>query len=130
MFDRIFLLFVFGAGLVIMVWGMALHFSKDVTYKRRWFPYLVVYQQGLMLLMILMPLGFGSVLRVEQLVGMAVFVPLIAWGCYLQIKHTKFCDRCGGWVTTNGFFTSFPGRCGQCGTYIATKPEPPDNSLE
>jgi hypothetical protein len=89
-----------------------------------------VFQAGILILMNLMLLRSVHAPGPSQFIATGIMITLIAWLSYGSIKHTRFCDRCGGWATTSRFFTSFPGRCEECGADITTKPEPPDNSLE
>jgi hypothetical protein len=113
----------------VIVWQAFFWFGKDAAYKRRWFPCLLFLQSGLMFLMPLMPLEFMPMRRYHW-IGMAIIAPTLGLSAYLQHKHTRFCDRCGGYATSWTWVTDFPNKCTRCGAMVDLKPPRSDDLLE
>lgn len=114
--------------ILLMLGGMvAVSLSKDAAFKRWWFPRLMIFGG---IFMVSLPTTI-MVLQsdFEALAALVVFVPLICLIIYLNIKSTKFCDRCGAacrefsWLSRMKF-------CSRCGAELEAKPKPNIDPLE
>jgi hypothetical protein len=96
-----------------MIAGFLLfHRGNNITFKRRWFPWYVVFVGVLFAgfaLFMTAPAGNDG-----KAPSVFVILPVIALIGYLNIRITKFCGSCGSMVTPFGGFTR-PKYCPKCG---------------
>jgi hypothetical protein len=83
--------------------------SKNVRFKRRFFPWYVILTS---LLFILFGLGIGFPLRM-----LLIMVPVLGLIACLNIISTKFCDNCGRTLTNQAWFTKVE-YCAKCGAKL------------
>ena len=83
--------------------------GKDAQFKRKYFPWYVILTGVLFI-----SFGLGMGLPPEMLYFMAPAVALIT---FLNIKSTKFCDRCGSTIVNQMWFTKAE-HCAKCGAKL------------
>ena len=113
----------------ILVWQVGFWLGRDASYKRRWFPCLLFVQGGWMLLLPMMSF-VSRPMRGDHWVAMAILAVVNGLSAHVQYKHTKFCNRCGGYATSWTWMTDFPNKCTRCGAMVDPKPPRSDDLLE
>jgi len=83
--------------------------SKNVRFKRRFFPWYVILAG---VLFISFGLGMGFHLQM-----LFIMVPAVALITFLNIKSTKFCNSCGRTIINQVWFTKVE-YCGKCGAKL------------
>jgi hypothetical protein len=118
-----------GTWIVLAVVGLLVSRRMDAAAKRRWMPRGVVFVGVLFVL-------FSTTLAVLEsrswsaLGILIVLVPAVVLISYLNIKFTKFCDKCDATLYNHNWFV--PMRfCSKCGANLDTvKPSHGDSLLE
>jgi hypothetical protein len=107
----------FGTWIVLGISGfIVFYLRRDVAFKRKWFPRYVILAGGLFVF-------FSSTLMVLQsrwfsALGMlVVVVPMVVLITYLNIKFTRFCDKCGATVYDHNWFSPMKF-CSKCGAEL------------
>ena len=114
--------------IVLMLGGMvAVSLSKDATFKRWWFPRLMIFGGFFMVSLPTTIMVLQS--DFKALAALVVFIPLISLVIYLNIKSTKFCDRCGATCRELRQFSK-ARFCSRCGAELDAKPKPDIDPLE
>ena len=116
----------FGTWIVLGIVSFVVFFlGKDTALKRKWFPRFIVLAGVLFVIFstTIMVLGSQSWWSLGILL---VVVPAVAVISYLNIKMTKFCDKCGATLINSNWFS--PMRfCSKCGAVLDDKPEGSDD---
>jgi hypothetical protein len=60
---------------------------------------------------------------------LAITVPAVTVISYMNIKLTKFCDKCGATLINSNWFSSMKF-CSKCGAELDPKPGAPVDSLD
>jgi hypothetical protein len=118
------ILFV-GTWIVLGIIGFVVFFlGKDTALKRKWFPRFTVLVGMLFVFFSTTIAVLGSETWLSLGI-MVITVPAVSLISYLNIKMTKFCDRCGATLINSNWFS--PMRfCSKCGAALDNKPEGPD----
>ncbi len=99
---------------VLGVTGFIVFFlSRDAAFKRKWFPRYIVLTGVLFVLFVSAMTVAGS--NSFASLWMLVFVvPALTLICYLNLKFTKFCGKCGATIVDHNWFspTRFCSKCG------------------
>ena len=85
------------------------YLSKDVTFKKRYFPWYLVLTG---FLFIVFGLSMGLPLTI-----MYIMVPAVALITFLNIRSTKFCDACGRTIIDQNWFSKVEF-CSKCGAKL------------
>jgi hypothetical protein len=113
-----------GTWIILGISGfIVFYLRRDVAFKRKWYPRYVILA-GFHFVTFVTAL---AVLQSRSFSGLAlsvVVLPVVVLITYLNIKFTKFCDKCGATAFDHNWFT--PMRfCSKCGTeFAASKPFP------
>jgi hypothetical protein len=118
-----------GTWIVLGIVGFVVFFlGRDTALKRRWFPRFVVLGGVLFVFFS----TTGTVLESQSwwsLGILLVVVPAVALISFLNIKMTKFCDKCGATLIYSNWFSSMRF-CSKCGATLDDKPKRFDDLLE
>lgn len=99
--------FFFIWGAISIVGFLLFYVGKDAAFKRRWYPWFTIFS-GIV---------FGSFAISMDTSLIVPIVPIIALITFLNIKFTKFCDRCGVTIGRQGWFTKLVC-CPECGAEL------------
>ena len=112
-----------GTWIVLGITGfIVFYLQRDVAFKRKWFPRYVILAGVLFVffsttLMVLQSRSFSA------LGVLIVVVPMVVIITYLNIKFTRFCDKCGATVFDSNWFSPMKF-CSKCGAeLISAKPD-------
>ena len=98
------------AWIVLALLGaLVFQISKDVAFKRAWYPRYVI-GTGVL---------FGGVIVLmsgPNAFSLLIGLPMIALITYLNVRLTRFCPGCGRTIYPGGF--SRPRYCPRCGTLL------------
>ncbi len=112
-----------GTWIVLGLGGIfAFQISKNVRFKKKWFPRFVVLVAILFLFFstAIMALSSGSL---KFLPFLALVIPFLVLITYLNIKFTKFCDCCGATVHDSNWFSRMRF-CPKCGAELDVSSTP------
>lgn len=119
----------FGTWIAVAIVVFAASRRMNAAAKRRWIPRAVILLGVLFIIVetTLFVLESGSW---SSLGYLALLVPLVGSISYLQIKLTKYCDKCNATIAARSWFE--PARfCSKCGAPVDTlKPARGDGLLE
>ncbi len=106
---------------------IAFYLRRDVAFKRRWFPRYVILAGVLFVFFSTTFMVLDS--RSLQTLWMLVFVvPMVVLITYLNLKFTRFCEKCGATVFDYNWIS--PMRfCSKCGAELITAKRHPLNEL-
>jgi hypothetical protein len=112
-----------GTWVVLGIGGFIVFYSRrDVAFNRKWFPRYAILAGVLFVF-------FSTTLTVLQsrsfsALGLLVFmVPMVVLIIYLNIKFTRFCDKCGATAIDYNWFSPMKF-CSKCGAeLISGKPD-------
>ena len=107
---------------------MVFYLGKNAAFKRRWFPRFSIFAGGLFLAFVTAFIGVGPGAKGGLLV-LTLMVPMLVLITFLNIKMTKFCDKCGATLINSNWFV--PMRfCSKCGAALEGKPKSFEDRLE
>ncbi len=103
------------AGLILI------YLRPDAAFKKKWFPRFVMLTGGLFVFFV----AAISVAGTRSIAGLGVLfivVPAVVLISYLNMKFTRFCDKCGATIFAQNWFS--PIRfCSKCGAELdSSKP--------
>lgn len=115
-----------GTFIVLGIMGIVVfNFGKDPSLKRRWFPRFIILHGVLFVVFCSTIVAVGS--EPWLALGLLFFTgPAIAPICYLNIKTTRFCDKCGVILIYLNWFSPMRS-CSKCGAALDDKPEVADD---
>jgi hypothetical protein len=119
MLDRIVIACFIGTWIVLGIIGVYFYLSKNVAFKRKWYPRFVILTGVLFVFFSTTIMAF-SVRSLELLVVVIVMVPFTLLIAYLNIKMTKFCDECGATLLNQNWFVAMRF-CPKCGAELDAK---------
>jgi hypothetical protein len=109
-----------GTWIVLGIGGfIAFYLSKDVSFKRRWFPRYVI-GGGVLFVVFATTLTVLESRSASALGMLVVMVPMVVLITYLNLKFTKFCDTCGATLVDHNWFSPMKF-CSKCGALLDTK---------
>jgi hypothetical protein len=118
-----------GTWIILGIVGFFLFYlRRDAALKRQWFPRFVALV-GFLFVLFATTL---SVLSSRSLAGLGILVvvaPAVWLISYLNVKFTKFCDRCGTIAYQQNWFAPM-NFCSRCGAELDAKPKFDDDLLE
>jgi drug/metabolite transporter (DMT)-like permease len=102
---------------------------KDTAFKRKWFPRYVILAGVLFVffptvISFLQSRSWGAVLGI-----LFLFIPAVSVISYLNIRFTKFCDKCGAAIYAYNWFSPIKF-CSRCGAALDPKPKLDVDALE
>ncbi len=98
----------------------AFQISKNVRFKKKWFPRFIVLGAVLFLLFFSSRMLLSS-RSLDFLPWLAVVIPFLALICYVNLRFTKFCDHCGATLHSTNWFSRMRF-CTKCGAEFDAKP--------
>jgi hypothetical protein len=110
-----------GTWIVLGISGFFLFYlRRDVAFMRKWFPRFTILV-GFLFVVFSATLSVLSSRSLGTLGVLVVVVPAVCLISWLNIKFTKFCDKCGSTVYYQNWFspTKF---CSKCGAEFDAKP--------
>jgi hypothetical protein len=118
-----------GTWIVLGVAGFFLFYvGRDVAFKRKWFPRFIVLV-GILFVLFSTTLMVLSSRSLGALGILVLVIPATALISYLNIKFTKFCDKCGVTIYAQNWFV--PMRfCSKCGAELNPKPKLYDDPFQ
>lgn len=118
-----------GTWIVLGIGGFFLFYlGRDVAFKRRWFPRYVILG-GVLFVFFSTTLSALSSRSLGGLGVLVLVVPAVCLISWLNIRFTKFCDKCGATVYNQNWFSPMKF-CSKCGAELDAKPILHDNLLE
>ena len=119
----------FGTWIVLGIDGFFLFYlGKDVAFKRKWFPRYVILAGVLFVVFATSIMAFSA--NSLEILGMLAFIILItSIISYLNIKMTRFCDKCGATLVNQNWFVAMKF-CPKCGAELNAKPKVFSDLLE
>ncbi len=87
--------------------------KRDAALKRKWFPRYIVLV-GVLLVLFSSAMTVAGSHSFASLWMVVLVVPVVALISYLNVKFTKFCDKCGATIVDHNWFspTRFCSKCG------------------
>jgi hypothetical protein len=119
----------FGTWIVLGVTGFFLFYvGRNVAFKRKWFPRFIILV-GVLFVVFTTTIMVSSSRSLGALGILVILIPATAFISYLNIKFTKFCDKCGVTIHSQNWFA--PIRfCSKCGALLDAKPKVEGDLLE
>ena len=99
---------IMGLFIALGIAGSIIFFlGKNVTFKKKYFPWYVI-SIGVLF-------AFSILVTGMPLIGLIVFIPVIALITFINLRTIKFCDSCGKIIINRAWFTklSFCPHCGE-----------------
>jgi hypothetical protein len=92
---------------------IVLYLNRDATVKRKWFPRYIMLT-GVLFLLFLTAVSVAGSRSSGGLGILVIAVPMVVLISYLNLKFTKFCDKCGATIIDHNIFspTRFCSKCG------------------
>jgi hypothetical protein len=119
----------FATWVVLGLSGFYLFYVRsDVYFKRRWFPRYIVLV-GVLFVLFSTALTALSAQSLGALGILVVLVPAAGLISWLNIKFTRFCDKCGATVYQQNWLAPM-NFCSKCGAELDGKPVPRDDLLD
>jgi hypothetical protein len=119
----------FGTWIVLGVGGFFLFYlGRDVAFKRKWFPRFITFV-GVLFVFFSTTLMVLSSRSLGALSILVIVVPAVFLISFLNIKFTKFCDKCGATVYDQSWFAPMK-YCSKCGAELDARPKVHDDRLE
>ena len=127
--DRIVFACFIGTWIILGIVGVFLFYlSKNVAFKRKWFPRYVILV-GILFVSFVTAITALSSSSHEVWRMLAFMLPVIMLITYMNVKLTKFCDKCGSTLFPQNWFA--PLRfCPKCGAELGAKSGPTDDLAE
>jgi hypothetical protein len=120
---------IFGTWVVLGISGFFLFYlGRDVAFKRKWFPRYIVLANSLGVFLSTTLIAHSS-RSPGTLNVLMIIAPAVCLISYLNIKLTRFCDRCGSTLYNQGLFPWIKF-CPRCGAELDAKPKSYDDLLE
>ena len=118
-----------GTWIVLGVAGFFFFYvGRNVAFKRKWFPRFIVLA-GVLFVLFSTTLMVLSSRSLGTLGILVLVIPATALISYLNIKFTKFCDKCGVTIYAQNWFV--PMRlCSKCGAELNPKPKLHDDPFQ
>ena len=104
--------YVISMGLFVMlglIGSIVFFMSKNVIFKKRYFPWYVI-SIGILFGLSIIMTGIGFI-------GLIVFLPAIALITFMNLRMTKFCDSCGKTIINRAMFSKV-NFCSNCGAKL------------
>ena len=118
--DKIAPLFMAFWGFLFVIFFLMFHVNKDVTFKRKYFPFAMVFA-GVVFA------GFITATMPAYRI-LIIGYPTIVLICYLNIRMTKFCAKCGATNINRMIFTAM-NYCQKCGEPFEKNDKPANQAL-
>ena len=110
-----------GTWIVLAIVGFFLFYhNKNAAFKRKCFPRYIVLV-GVLFVFFTATLSVVSSGSLWSLGILVVIVPAIYLVSYMNLRLTKFCDKCGTTLTNMNGFTAMKF-CSKCGAELDAKP--------
>ena len=117
-----------GTWIVLAIVGFFLfYFGKDAAFKRKWFPRYIVLV-GVLFVFFVATQSVVSSGSLGSLGILVVIVPAVYLISYMNIRTTKFCNKCGTTLINMNPFSPMKF-CSKCGAGLDAKAAD-DHSLE
>lgn len=119
----------FGTWIVLGIVSFVLFFvGKNTALKRRWWPRFILLVGVLFIVFSTLLAVIGS--KTWWSLGVLfITVPAVTLISYLNLKMTKFCDKCGATLINSNWLSALRF-CSKCGAELDTKPSDPIDELE
>ena len=109
--DKVFLVFAVVSVISAIGFGLLLHLSKDVKFKKKVFQFSVISAGAIFIV-------FAYFIRFPGEVYYFI-VPAVFLIIFLNLIATKFCNECGKMAVIHNPFAK-PKYCSKCGTELNT----------
>ena len=84
-------------------------FSKNVEFKKKYYPWYVI-SAGVLFALLMLMTGM-------PIFPLVIFLPVIALITYLNLRNIKFCDSCGKTIVNRAWFSKV-NYCSNCGAKL------------